>query len=225
MKRLLLLFCVIFASVTIGPAWSADGKKPKKLSPTILVKKATKAAPKTVRAPPVKPAASSVAVLSDAREAIAPTKTEALPPTPWQTIAAEQSPVTVVIISPTTPTTTPPPTNPYLQQASYRSSADQSLPMPGASPFESLKSAARLILPDGIGQMHPPLYIKYIKQPKTAYSQNEKPILLFEVSCPTKALFGFDTPIVYAIQLGVDQVIALANTTDILPVELQKVCN
>ncbi len=225
MKRLLLLFCIIFASIAIGSAWSEDGKKPKKPYPTVLVKKAKKAVPKIAKAPPVAPATFSAAALPDAGEMTAPTKAEVLPPTPWQAIAAEQPPVTVVIISPTTPMATPPPTNPYLQQTSYRSSADQSLPMPGASPFESLKSAARLILPDGIGQMHPPLYIKYIEQPRTAYSQNEKPILLFEVSCPTKALFGFDTPIVYAIQLGVDQVIALANTADILPVELQKVCN
>lgn len=224
MKRRSLLFCIIFASVAINPVWSADDKKPpKKLYPTVLVK-AKKAAPKIAKAAP-KPTAPSIAVLPDAGETIATTKTAALPLTPWQAIAAEQPSVTVVVISPTTPTATPPPTNPYLQQASYRNGPIQPLPTLGMNPFESLKSVALFILPDGIGQMHPPLYIKYIEQPKTGYSADQKPILLFQVSCPTKALFGFDTPIIALLQLGVDQVINMANATDILPIELQKVCS
>ncbi|MBP9752101.1 MAG: hypothetical protein KBD19_04620 [Candidatus Moranbacteria bacterium] len=245
MKRLLLLFCVIFASVTIGPAWSADGKKPKKSSPTVLVKKTKKAAPKMVKTPPVKPPASSVAVLPDAKGTVALTKTDSLPPIPWQVIDMEQPSVTTVVISPATPMATSLPTNPYLMDVPdtpkiasvtygnpYLQSAihmDQApLPstwLPDTSPFSNLKSAALLILPDGIGRMHLPLYVKYIKQPETEYSAGQKPILLFEVSCPTKALFGFDTPVVYVLQLGVDQIIELTNSAGILPIELQKVCN
>jgi hypothetical protein len=151
----------------------------------------------------------------------------------------------MVVINPTPPMATPPPTNPYLMDAPgaprvasvthgnpYLRPAthtDQTpLPstwLPYISPFKNLESIALLILPDGIGQMHPPLYVKYIKQPETEYSAGQKPILLFEVSCPTKALFGFDTPVVYVLQLGVDQIIELANSAGILPIELQKVCN
>ena len=224
MKRLLLLFCIIFAVGNMSPAWSTGDKKPKKPYPTVLVKKVKKAAPKIVKAAP-EPATPSIAVLPSAGEMATATKTSALPLTPWQAIAAEQPSVTVVVISPTTPTATPPPTNPYLQQASYRETPTQPLPTLGISPLESLKSVALFILPDGIGQMHPPLYVKYIEQPKTGYSADQKPILLFQVSCPTKALFGFDTPIIAVLQLGVDGIIDMANAADILPVELQKVCN
>ena len=87
MKRLSSLFCIIFALACISHAWSADDKKPKKLHPTVLVKKA---APKTVRMPPAKPVTSPVTALSDAREPVVTTKTDPLPPTPWQAIAAEQ---------------------------------------------------------------------------------------------------------------------------------------
>jgi hypothetical protein len=82
MKRLLFLFCVIFASITIGSAWSADGKKPKKPYPTVLVKKSKKVAPKVVKTSPVKPSIPSVAVLPDTRKAVAQMKTDSLPPTP-----------------------------------------------------------------------------------------------------------------------------------------------
>lgn len=223
MKRLLLLFCIIFAVGNMSPAWSTGDKKPKKPYPTVLVKKAKKVAPKMVKAAP-EPATPSISALPDMKEAADSTKTEVSPSTPWQGIVAEQSPVTMVVISPTAPTATPPPANPYLEQASYQVRRPI-LPALGANPFENLKSAVFLILPDGIGQMHPPLYVKYIEQPKTGYSADQKPILLFQVSCPTKALFGFDTPIIAVLQLGVDGIIDMANAVNILPVELQKVCN
>lgn len=231
MKRLLsLLFCIAFASVGINPAWSAEGRKPKKPRPTVVVKRKAPA-PKTAAIPQTAPATLPVATaLPDAGETAAPT--------PRRMIATEPPAVAVIVISPAVPAATSPPANPYLENVAIAMKTSYGIlaqnpylqpvryPDPTPPTFSNLKLMTLDLLPGGLGHMHPPLYVKYIEQPKSDYPMNqEKPILLFEISCPTKALFGFDTPIVYALQLGLDQVIALANTSGILPIELQKVCN
>jgi hypothetical protein len=91
------------------------------------------------------------------------------------------------------------------------------VPVSEANPLEALKLALFSFLPDGAGRMHPPIYWELIRGPG-------KPLLLVQVSCPSKALIGIDTPVVAVLQLGVDQLIGLANESNLLPAEIQKVC-
>jgi len=91
------------------------------------------------------------------------------------------------------------------------------VPASPTNPLGNLKSALFSVLPDGLGQMHPPIFWELIRGAG-------KPLLLVQVSCPTKALFGVDTPVVAVLQLGVDQLIAMANDSNLLPAEIQKVC-
>ena len=87
-----------------------------------------------------------------------------------------------------------------------------------ANPLADLKTKVLGFLPDDIGHMRSPIFVELVDQ-----GSGERKLLLVQVLCPTKALLGFDTPPVMLLQLGVDQIIALANAT-VSPVEIQKVC-
>jgi hypothetical protein len=218
MKHLLsILFCFVFSIVGINPASSTENKKPKKPRQTVLVK--------AQKMPAVRPASlAAPAIASSVLSDTGKSASTALPPTPWSVTKTEAPPIlTAAIVSPTIPAATPPPTNPYLPSADYPK-PNPPIPKSDTNPFEGLKSIMLFILPDGIGQTHPPLYVKYIGS-QTDSQSGQKPILLFQVSCPTKALFGFDTPPIHMAQLAVDEIIGMINATDILPIELQKVCS
>lgn len=111
--------------------------------------------------------------------------------------------------------------NPYLQPVLVRPGVNTPpmvvVPVSEANPLEDLKSAIFSFLPDGAGRMHAPIFWELVKGPG-------KPMLLVQVSCPTKALIGVDTPVVAVLQLGVDQLIEMANDSNLLPAEIQKVC-
>jgi len=242
MKRLLSLFCALIAlTLTSSPSISEEkGSKPKPPPrQAVLVKndaplkyRATKASPRVAKPAPAKnssvPKAAEESAVKTAPIPATETMTATiLPPaiTPSEAAPSARSeavavPLTpVIVIAPILP----PSGNPYLQNVVARPVFAQQPPpnfFPAfGSPYESLKATLAAFLPEGIGQMHPPIYLKFIDQGPN------RSMLLFQISCPTKALIGIDTPIIAVLQLGVDQVIALVNSTNLLPIEFQKVCS
>ena len=253
MKRSVLLFGIMLTlTAPINPVWSGEkvsekppvakkhtpakkhraGKKPEatRASPETSVAQAVvqtglpQNPPTEAVAPIAAPAvAEQVPMRATSIETEAPSATT---PRVIPNMAAVPVVTGAIIIAPPKPavviTPLPPPTgNPYLQPILVRPVLNPPpivvVPVSDTNPFGNLKSALFSFLPDGIGQMHPPIFWELIRG-------SGKPLLLVQVSCPTKALFGFDTPVVAALQLGVDQIIEIANGTNLLPAEIQKVC-
>lgn len=239
MKRSVLLLGVVLALIApINPVWSGEKISEKssvaKKSPPAKKPGATKK-PEAARASPETPPTQAVVPIAapvvaeqppmraSGIEAGAPSATTAqvLPDK-----AAEPVVTGAIIIAPAKPAVviTPLPAatgNPYLQSVLVHPVLSPQpivvVPVSGANPLGDLKSALFSYLPDGLGRMHAPIYWDLIRGPG-------KPLLLVQVSCPTKALFGFDTPVVAVLQLGVDQLIGIANGSNLLPAEIQKVC-
>ncbi len=85
--------------------------------------------------------------------------------------------------------------------------------------FTVLKTKIFRFLPDGIGQMHKPFFLKFIDP-----GSGQRKVLVVQVSCPTKALFGFDTPFVAVIQICADQILEMLNAAEVFPADIKRVC-
>lgn len=222
MKHSALLIVFMFSlTALINPTWGGNlPEKPSaaKKHSTAKKQKAVKK-PKTARKSPGTKVQKTGAQTGSKTPSA--TTAQAIPE-----IAAEPVVTAAIIVAPPKQavvyTPLPQPTgNPYLQhvlvQPVILPPPMVVVPISKPNPFENLKPTLFSNLTDGLGQMHPPIYWDLIKGPG-------KPLLLVQVSCPTKALLGFDTPVIAALQLGVDQLLELANKTDLLPAEIQRVC-
>lgn len=234
MKRSLLLFGMMFAAST-SLAWGSESVSVK---PSVVKKYPPAKNLKAEKQPetPTTPAQTVPGQVAVATEAIAsaPVAAPAAAPAapaqgPLTATADKKAPAVVksaMLIAPPKPPVlfapVPPQVgNPYLQPVLVQPGVNAPpmvvVPVSEANPLEDLKSAIFSFLPDGAGRMHAPIFWELVKGPG-------KPMLLVQVSCPTKALIGVDTPVVAVLQLGVDQLIGMANDSNLLPAEIQKVC-
>ena len=232
MKRSLFLLGIMLAAST-SLAWSSEKVSAK---PSVVKKYPPAKNLKAVEQPQAPTASAQTAprqiTVTAEPIASAPVAAPPVPARPQEpapaTVVKKAPPVvkSAILIAPPKPPVVfapvpPQAGNPYLQPVLVQPGVNAPpmvvVPVSETNPLADLKAALFSILPDGAGRMYAPIYWELIRGPG-------KPLLLVQVSCPSKALIGVDTPVVAVLQLGVDQLIAMANDSDLLPAEIQKVC-
>ena len=240
MKRPLLLGYLLAASfpiATLSPAWAETGPKEpatskastaKKAKPVARAKSSSKATKKiakksatktvTAKAPAAK---ASVVPAAGAATVVASASASALAGVP--AVRTEANP-------PVTPTPAPAPaySNPYLayrQQATV-SPAQAEAPRQNSFsiPANAWQGFGQAL--DNVQSLLPSLPEEgqaILPRIKTVYPTGEKPLVVLTFKCPTE-LIGITTPPIKLLREGITLAMEGVNRSDLLPFNMQQVC-